>query len=48
MGSSNVVELLTEGAEDIIGGKFAVETDPVKAAEMIIDVIDDKRKGLGL
>ena len=48
MGSSNVVELLTAGAEDIVGGKFAVETDPIKAAEMIIEVIDDKRKGLGL
>ena len=48
MGSSNVVELLTEGAKDIVGGKFAVETNPIKAAEMIIEVIDDKRKGLGL
>ncbi|NOR60688.1 MAG: anaerobic carbon-monoxide dehydrogenase catalytic subunit [Methanosarcinales archaeon] len=48
MGSSNVVELLTAGAEDIVGGKFAVETDPIKAAELIIEVIDDKRKGLGL
>lgn len=48
MGSSNVVELLTAGAEDIVGGRFAVETDPIKAAELIIEVIDDKRKGLGL
>jgi len=48
MGSSNVVELLTAGAEDIVGGKFAVETDPIKAAEIIVKVIDDKRKSLGL
>jgi carbon-monoxide dehydrogenase catalytic subunit len=48
MGSSNVVELLTESAKDIVGGKFAVETDPIKAAEMIIEVIEDKRKGLGI
>ncbi len=48
LGSSNVVELLTAGAEDIVGARFAVETDPVKAAELIIEVIDDKRKGLGL
>lgn len=48
MGSSNVVELLTEGAESLVGGKFAVETNPIKAAEMIIDVIENKRKGLGI
>ncbi len=48
MGSSNVVELLTEGAESLVGGKFAVETSPIKAAEMIIDVIENKRKGLGI
>jgi carbon-monoxide dehydrogenase catalytic subunit len=48
MGSSNVVDLLTEGAESLVGGKFAVETDPIRAAKMIIEVIDDKRKGLGI
>jgi carbon-monoxide dehydrogenase catalytic subunit len=48
MGSSNVVELLTEDAESLVGGKFAVETNPIKAAEMIIDVIENKRKGLGI
>jgi carbon-monoxide dehydrogenase catalytic subunit len=48
MGSSNVVELLTEGAESLVGGKFAVETNPIKAAEMIIDVIENKRKRLGI
>jgi carbon-monoxide dehydrogenase catalytic subunit len=47
-GSSNVVELLTKGAESLVSGKFAVETSPTKAAETIIEVIEGKRKGLGI
>lgn len=47
-GSSNVVKLLTEDAEKIVGAKFAVETDPIKGAETIIKVIENKRKGLGI
>ena len=48
LGSPNVTELLTVGAEDVIGAAFAVEPDPLKAAALMIERIDDKRKGLGL
>ncbi len=47
MGSNRVTEILTEDIEDVIGGKFYVETDPVKAAETIYNVILQKRKKLG-
>jgi carbon-monoxide dehydrogenase catalytic subunit len=48
LGSPNVTELLTSGAEGVIGATFAVEPDPVKAATLMIERIDEKRKGLGL
>jgi carbon-monoxide dehydrogenase catalytic subunit len=48
LGSPNVTELLTAGAEGVIGATFAVEPDPVKAAALMIKRIDEKRKGLGL
>jgi carbon-monoxide dehydrogenase catalytic subunit len=48
LGSPNVTELLTAGAEGVIGATFAVEPDPVKAAALMIERIDEKRKGLGL
>ncbi len=48
LGSPNVTELLTAGAEGVIGATFAVEPDPVKAAALMIERIDVKRKGLGL
>jgi len=48
LGSEKVVKLLTEDAEEVIGGKFAVETDPYKAAELMLDHIDKKREGLGI
>jgi carbon-monoxide dehydrogenase catalytic subunit len=48
LGSSNVTELLTAGAEGVIGATFAVEPDPVKAAALMIARIDEKRKGLGI
>ncbi len=47
MGSNRVTEILTEDIEDVIGGKFYVETNPVKAAETIYNVILQKRKKLG-
>ena len=47
MGSNKVTKILTEDIEDVIGGKFYVETDPVKAAETIYNVIIQKRKKLG-
>jgi len=47
-GSMNVVKLLTEGLNDVVGATFAVEPDPEKAALLIRRHIEDKRKGLGL
>ncbi len=48
LGSANVTKLLTEGAEDVIGAVFAVEPDPAKAAVLIRQHIENKRKALGL
>ena len=48
LGSAEVAALLTSGAEDLIGGKFAVEQDPVKAADLILEHIEKKRSALGL
>ncbi len=47
-GSINVVKLLTEGLEDVVGATFGVEPDPEKAAVMIRKHIESKRKKLGL
>ena len=46
--SERVVKWLTDDVEKIFGGKFYVEADPYKSAEKIIEVIEDKRKALGL
>lgn len=48
LGSPAVTKLLTETAEEVIGGKFAVETDPYKAAALMVQHIDRKRVELGL
>jgi carbon-monoxide dehydrogenase catalytic subunit len=48
LGSPNVTQLLTVGAEGVVGGKFAVEPDPFKAARLILDHIAAKRAALGL
>jgi anaerobic carbon-monoxide dehydrogenase catalytic subunit len=48
LGSSAVAALLTAGANDVVGASFAVEPDPFKAASLMIDHIDGKRKNLGL
>jgi carbon-monoxide dehydrogenase catalytic subunit len=47
-GSKNVVELLTSGVNGVVGAAFAVEPDPVAAAELIAKHIDQKRKNLGI
>jgi len=47
-GSMNVVKLLTEGLNDVVGATFAVEPDPEKAAILIRRHIEGKRKALGL
>ena len=47
-GSMNVVKLLTEGLEDVVGATFSVEPDPEKAALFLRNHIEKKRQGLGL
>lgn len=47
-GSPNVVNLLADGLEDVVGARFAVEADPEKAALLIRRHIEHKRAGLGL
>jgi carbon-monoxide dehydrogenase catalytic subunit len=48
LGGPAVTQLLTDGAEGVIGAKFAVEPDPVKASELILQHIQKKRQALGL
>lgn len=48
LGSKEVTELLTNGLTEVIGGKFYVETEPIKAAQGLIEDIKEKRKKLGL
>ncbi len=48
LGSPNVAALLTEGANDVVGASFAVEGDPLKAAELIENHFNAKRAQLGL
>ncbi len=47
-GSMNIVKLLTEGLEDVVGATFAVEPDPEQAAVLIRRRIESKRRALGL
>lgn len=48
LGSKQVAELLTDGLTEVVGGKFYMETDPVKAAAGLIADIRAKRAKLGL
>jgi len=48
LGSSAVTTLLTKDIEGVVGATFAVEPDPEKGAQLIIDHIEKKRKKLGL
>lgn len=48
LGSKNVTELLTKGLGDVVGANFAVEPDPEKQAELMINHIEEKRNALGL
>ncbi|HNX17859.1 MAG TPA: anaerobic carbon-monoxide dehydrogenase catalytic subunit [Methanoregula sp.] len=47
-GSPAVVSLLTEGLKGVVNANFAVEPDPMKAAELIANHIELKRTGLGI
>lgn len=48
LGSPVVTELLTQGANDVVGAAFAVETDPFKAAQLMIDHINVKRQAIDI
>jgi len=47
-GAPKLSEFLCGGIEELFGGKFAFEADPIKAARMMIDHIDAKRAALHL
>jgi anaerobic carbon-monoxide dehydrogenase catalytic subunit len=47
-GSLNVVKLLADDLDDVVGARFAVEPDPERAAVWIRRHLEAKRKGLGL
>jgi carbon-monoxide dehydrogenase catalytic subunit len=47
-GSQNVSDYLFGGIEKDLGGRWAVESDPVKAAEIILTHIESKRDALGI
>jgi carbon-monoxide dehydrogenase catalytic subunit len=47
-GSENVSDYLFNKIEKNLGGRWAVESDPVKAADMILKHIEIKRDALGI
>lgn len=47
-GSPEVVELLTEGLEDLTGGKIALGDDAIEVAKGIAEHMDSKRATLGI
>ncbi|RLE32249.1 carbon monoxide dehydrogenase, partial [Candidatus Acetothermia bacterium] len=46
--SERLTRFLTEEIEELVGGKFAFEPDPIKAAHLMIEHIDRKRHALKL
>jgi carbon-monoxide dehydrogenase catalytic subunit len=48
LGSPVVTQVLTQGANDVVGAAFAVEVDPLKAAQLMVDHIASKRQALGI
>jgi carbon-monoxide dehydrogenase catalytic subunit len=47
-GAPNLVKLLAHDCPDVTGGILNVEPDPVKAADMMLEHIENKRKKLGI
>jgi len=48
LGSNEVTKLLFQDFEAMYGGMWAFEPDPIKAAHLMIQHIDKKRKALGI
>jgi carbon-monoxide dehydrogenase catalytic subunit len=47
-GSETVTSLALGGLEEVVGAHFGVESDPIKAAELMDERISSKRRALGL
>ena len=48
LGAPNLTRYLTDEIEKDLGGKWAFEADPIKAAGMMIEHIEKKRDNLGI
>lgn len=48
LGSKNLTDYLTQGLEEVVGGRFEFCDDPLKMAELMINHIDKKREALKL
>jgi len=48
LGAENLTRYLTDEIEKDVGGKWAFERDPIKAAHMMIEHIESKRDALGI
>ncbi len=48
LGSKEFTDYLFKGMEELYGGKWDFEPDPIKAAQKMIAHIDEKRKALGI
>jgi len=48
LGSKQVTDFLFKDFEEMYGGMWAFEPDPLKAAKLMIEQIDKKRKALGI
>jgi carbon-monoxide dehydrogenase catalytic subunit len=48
LGAKELTDYLFEGIEQDLKGKWAFERDPIKAAKLMIEHIDSKRKALGI
>jgi len=48
LGSENLTRYLTDEMEKDVGGKWAFERDPIKAAGLMIEHIESKRRALGI
>lgn len=47
-GSDKVVDMATNGLDDLVGAHFVVQEDPQQAARQMVDHIEAKRAALGL
>lgn len=47
-GSKDLTDFLFEGIEEVYGGKWALASDPVEMAQLMIQAIDKRREALGI